>query len=690
MMSDVVLEFYSEEIPSNMQVKAARDLKDLFTKGLTEERLPFGRLESFSTPRRITLIIWNLAALSDSFFEEKRGPRVGAPVQAVSGFTKSMDTHESSLYVRKEKKGDFYYHRIEHPGFPSDQIVKEITLKIAHNFPWKKSMRWGSSSFRWVRPLRSVLCALYRTNQKPKTILFELNGIFTCSYTFGHPVMHPEKLYPKSAKDYISLLKIKKVILDSKERENIIWTSANKLVEKTNLCILKDDDLLSEIAGLVEWPVVMIGNIDKEFLTLPAQILKVSMREHQKFFSVLSTDKRKIIKFIVVSNLEATDNGRLVLEGNRRVLRSRLRDANFFYEKDLADIENKKFSGLNTRLENVIFHNKIGSQADRVSGIRKISIGIATLLKTDPQLCDQAAELCKTDLTTKVVSEFPELQGIVGGLYSKREGHSEAIYTAVANHYQPITQNDKVPKEMVSTVVAIADRIFTLTSFWEIEEKPSGSKDPFALRRSAIGLIRILIEKQLNLHLIHLIGKTLSSEKALDLSQFLGERFRIHLIEKGFKHDTLQACLANKTFNDPYTCYQQVEQLEEFRETELFNQLIDTYRRPNNILISEENKNKKKYDQKPEMKLFNTNEEKIIFEELEKTEKFVKKMVSENDYRPALKALADLHGSVDTFFENVTINSQDIAQKENRLFLCNKVRNIMHLVARFSELKVVL
>ena len=689
MMSDLVLEFYSEEIPSNMQVKAARDLKNLFENCLIEERLPFRLLEAFSTPRRLALIIWDLADVSDSFFEEKKGPRVGAPEKALSGFAKSMNLAVSDLYVKQEKKGDFYFHRIEHSGISAEHLIKEITIKIASNFPWKKSMRWGSSSFRWVRPLRTVLCALYRVNQEPKRIDFELNGVLTGTYTYGHSVMCPGKVYPKTAQDYIDCLRDRKVILDPKEREDIIWDSAKKLADEKKLVILKDKALLAEIAGLVEWPVVMIGDIDKEFLDLPAEILQVSMREHQKFFSVLCADNKEITKFIVVSNIKTKDTDNLVLAGNIRVLRSRLRDANFFYQKDLADIESKKFSALNSRLKAVTFHNKIGSQAHRVEGIRKISVRIAKLLGTDPQTCDQAAKLCKTDLTTKVVGEFPELQGIVGGLYSKIEGQKEVIHKAVTNHYQPVTQNDKVPQEIVTTVVAIADRIFTLTAFWEIGEKPSGSKDPFALRRNAIGLIRILIEKQLNLELRHLIGEMLSFEKTSDLSQFLCERFRILLIEKGFMYDTLQACLVGTAFNDPYSCFVKVEQLEKFRKIDLFDQLMDAYRRPNNILISEENKTNKKYDLEPKINLFSTDEEKNLFEALLTTEDTVKKMVSKNDYQAALQALASLHGSVDAFFENVTINSESIIKKENRLCLCNKVRHIMHFVARFSEVKMV-
>ena len=687
-MPDLVLELYSEEIPARMQEKAAEHLRESFSLGLTEERLSFERLEVFSTPRRLVLIIWDLANHSDSFFEEKRGPRVGAPTKALSGFARSVGAKESELYKKKESKGEFFFYRLEHPGYLSEKLISKITLKVAHGFPWQKSMRWGDSSFRWVRPLRSILCALYRANQEPKVISLEINGVFSSNFTFGHPSMCPGKFSPHSAQDYISGLKDRKVILDFKQRKNLIWESANKLVKGKNARLITDNSLLNEVAGLVEWPVVLMGKIDEEFLELPKEILQISMREHQKFFSVIRIDTGLLYKFVVVANLESKDDGKSIIEGNSRVLRSRLRDAKFFFNKDLTEIKRKNFDALNHRLASVTFHNKIGSQADRVKEIRKISVNIAKLLNVDAGLCDHAASLCKTDLTTYMVSEFPELQGVMGSIYCKIEGQNESIFNAISDHYKPVTQNDDVPKEMIAVVVAIADRVFTLTRFWIIDEKPSGSKDPFALRRGAISLIRILLEKKLDIKLSDLIKQSLKYEIAQDLYQFFTERFKVYLIEKGYSHDTLRACLNKKNLENPYGTFMQIDQLEKFRKTDLFPRLMDAYRRPNNILNSEENRTKKRYELEPSVELFDTTEENSLMANLVSIEKSVSVFLLKKDYFNALQTLAKLNDSVEAFFENVTINSQVQEEKDNRLHLCNKVRKIMHSVANFSELRI--
>ncbi len=687
-MSDLLLEFYSEEIPARMQEPAAEHLKTSFSSELSEERLSFESVATYSTPRRLVIIIWGLAQSSNSFSEERRGPRVGAPPEAISGFANSVGVAESELYTKKVKKGEFHFYDLKHPGYSSEKLIKKIAVKVAHSFPWQKSMKWGEYSFRWVRPLKSIMCMLYHEGKDPRSIDLELNGIISSSYTYGHQIMSPEKFYPLGAKEYMKCLRDRRVILDYTERKNLIWASAKRLAEEQEAELIRDDSLLDEVAGLVEWPVILMGDIDEEFLTLPREILQVSMREHQKFFSVISADTGLLCKFVVVANLEARDGGKSVLEGNSRVLRSRLRDAKFFFNKDLIDIKNKKFEYLNQRLEFVTFHHRIGSQAHRVQEIRKISGRVAKLLSVNAKVCDQAVNLCKTDLTTNVVREFPELQGVVGRIYCKMEGEDEAIYNAVSDHYKPLTQNDQVPEEMVSIVVGIADRVFTLTSFWAINEKPSGSKDPFALRRSAIGLIRILLEKRLSIKLTDLIENDLKPEIAQDLCQFIAERLRIHLIEKGYSHDTLQACLNLSTFENPYAAFVQIEQLEKFRKTELFHKLIDAYRRPNNILHSEENKAKRKFESEPSTELFNSSEENNLMDKLVAVEHSVKASLAERDYVGSFGALADLNEVVEAFFENVTINSLTPEEKENRLYLCNKVRKIMHSVANFSELRV--
>jgi len=479
-----------------------------------------------------------------------------------------------------------------------------------------------------------------------------------------------------------------KVILDRDERKKIIIDASKNLLRDKQNTLLFDEELIEEIVGLIEWPVVFLGQIDKEFLTLPKEILRVTMKEHQKFLSVLNENSNLIDQFIVVANMIAKDRGKAILNGNTRVLRSRLKDAKFFFENDLRFIKTEGISSLTKNLNKVTFHNKIGSQLDRIKKIEQLSKKISYLIGVDSSKCVIASRICKTDLVTQVVSEFPELQGIIGKIYADQEGIDEIIANSIEEHYWPMKLNDKVPTKPISIVLALADKINTLISFWKINEKPTSSKDPYALRRSAIGLIRILIENKIDLNLGKLIHNYLEINVSNDLIKFIEDRFRVYLLEKEFSHDLLDACLGLFEFNNPYLFYLKIECLKNFQKTNEFTKLINSYKRPINILNSEEKKSNDIYSSEPLTELFEKKDERELYEKLIEVEKKVLNLIKRNNYKEALILLSTFDQEIENFFANVVINVTDNNIKTNRLNLCNKVRKIMHSVACFGHFNV--
>ena len=687
-MSDLILEFYSEEIPSRMQKKASLDLKDIFIDGLVIAGLDYAKIDTFVTPRRLTLIIQGLPNSSNSYYEEKRGPRVGSPEKAIEGFARSLNIDKSSLFIKKEKKGEFYFHKSHQKGNSAKNIIAKISSEIITNFPWNKSMKWGEGNLRWVRPLKFVYCALFENDKSCEIIDLKLKEISSVNFTFGHYMISSKKIFPKSINDYLKKLNENKVILDRDERKKLIINSYTKLLINENSYVIDDEDLVDEIVGLVEWPVVFLGYIDEEFLSLPKEILQVTMKEHQKFLSVVNKETEIIDKFIVVANMIAEDGGKSILQGNSRVLRSRLKDAKFFFENDTRLIEKKGLSSLTKNLNKVTFHNKIGSQLDRVNNIEILSQDISKLLGVDNSKCKIAARLCKTDLITQVVSEFPELQGVIGKIYADYEGIDQLISDSIAEHYLPIKLNDKVPTQPISIVIAMSDKINSLISFWKIKEKPTGSKDPFALRRSAIGLIRILIENELDINIGELIFKALEIIDANDLIKFLKDRFRIYLLEKDFDHDLLESCLQFSNFRNPYLVYLKIKSIKEFKKSNEFKKLMNSYKRPINILNSEEKKNDYVLSDEPSQELFEKKDEKLLYEKLIEVEHEVRESIEKKDFKLALISLSTFDDEIENFFENVVINVDKTNIKINRLKLCNKIRKLMHSVAYFGQLNV--
>ena len=513
-MPDLLLELFSEEIPARMQVRAAEDLKKLVTDGLVEAGLTYESAGAFATPRRLVLSVEGLVAESPSLREERKGPRVDAPEKALEGFLRSTGLTKDQLERREDKKGDVWFAVIDKPGRPAAEIVAEVVPGVIRAFPWPKSMRWGAGDLRWVRPLHRILCVL-TTEAGAEVVPFEVGGIASGDQTEGHRFMAPGAFSVGSFEDYELGLARRNVILSSATRAEKIWHDAEQLAFAQGLEVVEDKGLLAEVAGLVEWPVVLMGDIGADFLGLPAEVLQTSMREHQKFFSVRNPKTGRIEKWITVANRETADGGAAILSGNSRVLAARLSDAKFFWENDLRVplVEMAK------PLENVTFHAKLGTQAERVERIAALAREIAPLVGADADVAEQAARVVKADLASEMVYEFPELQGTMGMYYAKAAGLPDEVAAAAAEHYAPLGPSDDVPTAPVSVAVALADKIDTLTGFWAIDEKPTGSKDPYALRRAALGVIRTTLELGARVKLKTLFDFAARRHRDLDIAE---------------------------------------------------------------------------------------------------------------------------------------------------------------------------
>ena len=490
-MPDLLIELFSEEIPARMQARAREDLKSMVTNGLVEAGLTYAGAGAFSTPRRLVLAIEGLTAESRPVREERKGPSATAPQAAIDGFLRSTGLTLDQLERRADKKGETLYAVVEKPGRAAAEIIAQVLEATIRNFPWPKSMRWGNGSLRWVRPLQSILCIL--SDDAGATVVpLTVDGITAANTTEGHRFLGAGRFAVHGFDDYALKLKRNFVVLDSAEREAAIWQGAQNLAFAAGMQVVPDAGLLTEVAGLVEWPVPLMGRIADAFLNLPPEVLQTSMKEHQKFFSVKNPKTGRIEGFVTVANTDPADHGATILKGNQKVLSARLSDAKFFYDNDLR-VATAGMGEWLDGLKSVTFHNKLGSQADRIARIAALAVEIAPLVGADPDLAEQAARLAKADLRSAMVGEFPELQGLMGMYYARAAGLPEAVALAARDHYSPLGPTDTVPSDPVSVAVALADKIDTLTGFWAIDEKPTGSKDPFALRRAALGVIRLIV-----------------------------------------------------------------------------------------------------------------------------------------------------------------------------------------------------
>ena len=685
-MPDLFLELLSEEIPARLQSSAEANLKNLVTKEFNEVKLSYEVVKSFSTPRRLVLVVIGLPKKTFSELEEKRGPSVHAPKSAIDGFLKSMNISSSNLFKKSEKKGEFYYAKLARKSQLSSDIIPEILTRIIKNFPWPKSMRWGSGSFKWVRPMHSVICLLSEESEY-QVLPLDFDYIRSGNTSVGHRFMAPNFFSVSSFDDYQIKIKKSYVILDKDVRKRKILNEANTLAFAHGLEVVEDESLLDEITGLVEWPVVLFGNIDKNFLSLPPEVLQVSMRTHQKFLSLRKKGSLVIKGFVIVANLSTKDNGESIINGNERVLRARLSDAKFFWENDLRIIEKDGYESLSEKLRTVTFHNELGSEYDRVQRIIEISGNISNMIGADLKHTIEAASLCKLDLVSEVVYEFPELQGVIGKKYAERAGFSQSVFDACYEHYLPKGPLDDVPKHPVSISIALADKIDTICNFWSINLKPTGSKDPFALRRAAIGIIRILIENDLEVSLIILLKLGNKNVDFDNLTEFFNDRIRAYLIENGISHDVLNSIISK---NYESIClrdiYLRALAIKVFVGTLSGKDLIQGYKRAVNILSSEEKKDGVEYSLEPNLNLMKETSEQVLYYKLIEIDQVIIQDLKEKNVERAMEHLALLRKPIDDFFTEVQINIENSIIRRNRLCLLNQIKEVMHKVANFSKI----
>jgi len=684
-MPDLLIELFSEEIPARMQARAREELRKLVTDGLVEAGLTYRSAGAFSTPRRLALAVEGLTAESPTAREERKGPRTDAPQAALEGFLRSTGLTREQLQARDDKKGQVWFAVVTKPGRPAAEIVAEVLERTIRDFPWPKSMRWGSGSLRWVRPLHSILCLL--SDESGSTVVpLEIEGIRAGNTTRGHRFMAPDPITVSGFEDYAAKLRRARVMLDPAEREAAIRQEAANLAFARGWEIMPDEGLLAEVAGLVEWPVPLMGAIEDRFLSLPPEVLQTSMKEHQKFFSARNPKTARIEGFVTVANIETPDHGETILKGNQRVLAARLSDAAFFWENDLREAK----AGMQDWAEglaHVTFQSKLGSQADRVARIAALSREIAPLVGADPELAEQAARVAKLDLRSAMVGEFPELQGIMGRYYALAAGLPEPVADAARDHYSPLGPSDAVPSAPVSVAVALADKLDTLTGFWAIDEKPTGSKDPFALRRAALGVIRLVLVNGVRANLARTFAKARSDADAADLLAFFHDRLKVHLRDQGIRHDIIDAVQAMPGSDDLVLLVNRATALNDVLRTEDGTNLLQGLKRAGNILAQAEEKDGVEYSFGADPKFAETDEERALFAALDRVEPAIREAVRLEDFQAATQGIASLRGPIDGFFEAVQINTDNQILRRNRLNLLSRIREAGRLIADFGRIE---
>ncbi|PHP28768.1 glycine--tRNA ligase subunit beta [Limimaricola cinnabarinus] len=685
-MPDLLIELFSEEIPARMQKRAAEDLKRMVTDGLVEAGLTYASAGAFHTPRRLALSVEGLSEASRDTTEERKGPRTDAPEKALEGFLRSTGLTKEQLEIRDEKKGQAYFARITHKGRPAEAILAEVLEAAIRNFPWPKSMRWGAGDLRWVRPLHSILCIL-SDEQGARVVPMEVAGIAAGDTTRGHRFMGPDAFAVTSFEDYEAKLKRAHVMLRADERAETIWSEASSQAFAQGLELVEDRGLLDEVAGLVEWPVVLMGEIGEEFLGLPPEVLQTSMKEHQKFFSVRDPKTGRITRFVTVANIETRDHGATILAGNGKVLSARLADAKFFWENDLRVVKDHGLEGMAEGLSNVTFHNRLGSQSDRIARIAALAREIAPQVSADADDAEKAARIAKADLRSEMVGEFPELQGLMGRYYAQAQELKPEIAAAAQEHYQPLGPSDAVPSAPVSVAVALADKLDTLAGFWAIDEKPTGSKDPFALRRAALGVIRLVLSNGLRLRLRELIGAADERASADDLLSFFHDRLKVHLRAEGIPHDVIDACIAMPGNDDLTLLVARAEALAAFLKTEDGENLTQGFKRANNILAQAEERDGVEYSFGADAKFAESAEEKALFLALDGAQPKIDDAMAREDFGAAMGAMASLRAPIDAFFEAVQVNSDNQVLRRNRLNLLSRIRTTCGAVADLTKIE---
>ena len=700
-MPDLLLELFSEEIPARMQAKAAEDLRRMVTDRLVAEGLVYEGAKAFATPRRLALTVHGIPARQPDLKDERRGPRLDAPEAAIAGFLKAtgLSSVSEAKIQRDPKKGDFYIALIEKPGRAAIEVLAEILPVIIRTFPWPKSMRWGvrsakPGSLNWVRPLHAITATFGLETEEPDVVPFSVDGIEAGQTTFGHRFMAPGKISVRRFEDYDAKLLNAKVVLDPQRRKDAILTDARQLAFAQGFDLVEDPTLLDEVAGLVEWPVVLVGSFETEFLSIPGEVIRATIRNNQKCFVVSHPKTGKLAnKFILAANVETADGGKTIVGGNEKVIRARLSDAKFFYETDLKT----RLEDRLPKFDSIVFHEKLGTQAERIARIERMAAEIAPRVGADIEKSKRAAKLAKADLLTEVVGEFPELQGLMGKYYAQAQGEDGSVAAASEEHYKPQGPNDYVPSDPVSIAVALADKIDTLVGFWAIDEKPTGSKDPYALRRAALGVIRLIIENALRLPLVGIVQfaigglpeKYTADTKKLptDLLAFFADRLKVQLRERGARHDLVDAVFALEGQDDLLMIVRRVEALAAFLDTDDGRNLLAGTKRASNILAIEEKKDKRSFDGPPDASLYSLTEEKALANAILQVKTEAGAAVAKEDFASAMSAMAKLRPAVDAFFDKVKVNDDDPKVRENRLKLLNQIRAATRAVADFSRIE---
>ena len=714
-MPDLLLELFSEEIPARMQAKAADDLRRMVTDKLVAEGLVYEGAKAFATPRRLALTVHGIPARQSDLKEERKGPRVGGPEAAIAGFLKAtgLASLDEAKIQRDPKKGDFYIALIEKPGRATLDVLADMLPVIIRTFPWPKSMRWGERSARsgalsWVRPLHAITATFGLETEQPDVVKFAVDGIEAGQTTFGHRFMAPAPISVRRFEDYEAKLLDARVVLDPERRKDAILTDAKQLAFAQGFELVEDQGLLDEVAGLVEWPVVLMGSFDEEFLSIPGEVIRATIRNNQKCFVVRQSSSPSphdsgggrgetlANKFILTANIEASDGGKAITAGNERVIRARLSDAKFFYETDLKT----KLEDRLPKFDSIVFHEKLGTQGERIARIERLAAEIAPLVGADVEKTKRASRLAKADLLTEVVGEFPELQGLMGKYYALAQGEDASVAAASEEHYKPQGPNDRVPTDPVSIAVALADKIDTLVGFWGSDEKPTGSKDPFALRRAALGVIRIVSSNEVRIPLLrfidiawfgHAMGEAGviggSNRFSADLLSFFADRLKVQLREQGARHDLVDAVFALEGQDDLLMVVRRVEALGKFLDTDDGKNLLAGTKRASNILGIEEKKDKRAFDGAPDAALYSLDEEKALAKAIEQVKVEASAAVAKEDFASAMGAMAKLRPAVDAFFDKVKVNDDDPKVRENRLKLLNEIRAATRAVADFSKIE---
>jgi glycyl-tRNA synthetase beta chain len=725
-MADLLLELFSEEIPARMQAQAAKDLERLVVGALSDRGLLFEGARTLAGPRRLTLILIGLPAKQPDVSEEKKGPRTNAPAKAIDGFLRSAGMTLDQCEKRDDGKGEYYLAVVHRKGRATADVLAEVLPDCFAKLPWPKSMRWPQATnapMRWVRPLHSILCTF-----DGEVVPFAFAGVKSGNLTLGHRFLSKGEIEVRRFDDYVKKLRNAHVVLDAEERKEIILHDVKNKAFALGLEMIEDQGLLDEVAGLAEWPVALIGTIENQFMDLPAEILQTSMRTHQKYFSLRNMKSGKFAhRFALVANMVTQDDGAQIVAGNERVLRARLSDAKFFWDQD------RKIPLVNriNALADIVFHAKAGRMLERTHRVALVAMLLADLLKSDIEKAKRAALLAKADLTSGVVGEFPELQGVMGRYYALHDAEPADVADAIRDHYRPLGPGDLVPTAPVSISVALADKIDSLVTLWHAGEKPTGSKDPFALRRAALGIIRILLENKIRLNLLlpifavlelgdaqrekryvdrldsalsnNILVKGIADDLlrivksrsasaggntvAAEVMEFFADRLKVALREQGIRHDLIDAVFSLGGEDDLLRLVTRVTALQQFLKSEDGGNLLAGYKRAANILRIEERKDGRSYDGEPDPSLLSMAEEKSLFMDMAAGRELIAAELARERFADAMRAMARLRGPVDAFFDKVTVNAPDQALRSNRLKLLARLRATLHTVADFSKIE---